>query len=68
MKPITKLLPAIGLFLLAFEASGQGCSDAGLCTLNSFKPNPADSTAYANQLKSGLSYGIADRFCPEIPG
>jgi len=60
MKPITKLLPAIGLFLLALKASGQGCSDAGLCTLNSFKPNPADSTSYTSQLKSGLSYGIAD--------
>ncbi len=42
-------------------ANGQGCSDAGICTLESFKPNTADSSAHAwNQLNTSISYGSAD--------
>lgn len=40
---------------------GQGCSDAGFCTLNSFKPNTADSSRFAdNQIKVGAFFGLAD--------
>jgi len=40
---------------------GQGCSDAGFCTINSFKPNGADSTSVLNnQFKIGAFYGMAD--------
>lgn len=40
---------------------GQGCSDAGFCTINSFKPHSTDSTAkIRNQVKAGISYGSAD--------
>jgi hypothetical protein len=40
---------------------GQGCSDAGFCTLNSFKPNSTDSTKLLNnQLKVGAFFGKAD--------
>lgn len=40
---------------------GQGCSDAGFCTIDSFKPNTNDSTKVANnQLKVGAFFGIAD--------
>jgi len=40
---------------------GQGCSDAGFCTINSFKPNNADSTKiFNNQFKVGAFLGKAD--------
>jgi len=40
---------------------GQGCSDAGFCTINSFKPNSTDSTkATCNQFKIGAFFGSAD--------
>ncbi len=39
----------------------QGCSDAGFCTINSFKPNITDSTGITNnQLKVGAFFGKAD--------
>lgn len=52
------------VILLAFQASycyGQGCSDAGFCTVNSFKPNSMDSTEVLNnQLNIGTFFGNAD--------
>lgn len=56
-----KYLTIILLFTLIWEASGQGCSDAGFCTLNSFKPDNPEAAAEArNQFKIGASYGAAD--------
>ena len=51
--------------LLSSSVNGQGCSDAGFCTMNSFKPNSNDSlmassSKQANQIKIGVSYGQAD--------
>ena len=40
---------------------GQGCSDAGFCTINSFKPNGVDSSKlYNKQFKVGTFFGKAD--------
>lgn len=54
----------IAIILFVFGASysyGQGCSDAGFCTINSFKPNSTDSTEVLNnQFKIGAFYGKAD--------
>ena len=47
------------LIFLAVDVYGQGCSDAGFCTLNSFKPH-ADSTTFSNMLKVGANVGVAD--------
>lgn len=48
-------------FLLTGEAFAQGCSDAGICTVHSFKPNGLDSISdNPNQFKAGISYGAAD--------
>lgn len=42
-------------------SNGQGCSDAGFCTINSFKPNNTDSTQETkNQFKTGAFWGNAD--------
>lgn len=39
----------------------QGCSDAGFCTINSFKPSGPDSSkALRNQFKTGAFFGKAD--------
>jgi hypothetical protein len=56
------ILLAITLFYLLTNYSyGQGCSDAGFCTINSFKPNSTDSTeVFNNQFKVGAFYGNAD--------
>lgn len=54
------LMAALPLFTAQFLRA-QGCSDAGFCTLNSFKPAPAEAAATArNQVKLGASYGAAD--------
>ncbi|MFZ1704309.1 MAG: hypothetical protein WAT79_08175 [Saprospiraceae bacterium] len=40
---------------------GQGCSDAGFCTINSFKPSQEDTTkSKNNQCKIGGFFGSAD--------
>ena len=47
--------------LVAGHSYGQGCSDAGFCTIDSFKPNSTDSAKVLNnQLKAGAFYGKAD--------
>jgi hypothetical protein len=54
---IVPILIAIG----ASYSYGQGCSDAGFCTINSFKPNITDSNVVLNkQFKIGAFYGKAD--------
>lgn len=57
-----KTIPAICLFIsLAIIGKGQGCSDAGFCTINSLKPHETDTIAErTNQIKTGISYGKAD--------
>ena len=43
------------------HAFSQGCSDAGFCTINSFKPGSEDSSSQEqNQLKVGAFFGSAD--------
>jgi hypothetical protein len=47
------------LVFLAIDIYGQGCSDAGFCTLNSFMPH-ADSAEFHSKLKVGANVGAAD--------
>ena len=73
MNKLNLFLITTTLFLFATNISlGQGCSDAGFCTINSFKPYSIDSSAYNfdstitsnqvinNQIKVGFFYGDAD--------
>jgi hypothetical protein len=62
MKKLTFILMTIALYTLGTNYSyGQGCSDAGFCTINSFKPNNTDSTKLLNnQFKVGAFFGKAD--------
>ena len=49
------------ILLFSSSANGQGCSDAGFCSLNSIKPSGDDSlSSKNNQVKIGAFYGIAD--------
>ena len=59
-KKVWVLAAALGAFVSG-NVQAQGCSDAGICTINSFKPNSADSAAVGrHQLKVGAFYGQAD--------
>ena len=46
----------------SFSAAGQGCSDAGFCTVDAFKSPVGDSARNEtkNHLKIGASFGKAD--------
>lgn len=53
----------IGLLFLSgiHPLNGQGCSDAGFCTMNSFKAHGDEGAeSLANQIKLGAFYGLAD--------
>lgn len=61
LKNYPLFLVAALILSFAQNSLAQGCSDAGFCTLNSFKPDAAaDAPAKANQLKIGGSFGGAD--------
>ncbi len=52
------LLTAILFGFATNYTYGQGCSDAGFCTINSFKPNSTeDNEIFNNQFKVGASFG-----------
>jgi len=54
-------LTACLMVLLSYYTNAQGCSDAGFCTIDSFKPNSEDGIAInQNQFKIGFSFGGAD--------
>lgn len=58
-----KTIQKVGVLIVALLSqftNAQGCSDAGFCTLSSFKPNTETSPA-ANQIKLGLFLGSADQ-------
>ena len=55
-----KILATLFLGLITYVSTAQGCSDAGFCTLNNFKPNEINDNAMKNQIKIGTSYGGAD--------
>lgn len=49
------------LVLLVNNIHGQGCSDAGFCSISALKPMAEkDSFATKNQIKFGFSYGVAE--------
>jgi hypothetical protein len=57
----SRFIITILLLSLTCSIKGQGCSDAGFCTLNSFKPNNSDIEPGAiNRFKIGAAYGDAD--------
>ncbi len=58
-----KLILTAALFLLASSKFlyAQGCSDAGVCTMNSFKPHDEEPEKQLfNQFKIGSFIGLAD--------
>lgn len=62
MNFINLIIIAISLVCLGTNHTfSQGCSDAGFCTMNSFKPNSVDSVhVLHNQFKIGTFFGKAD--------
>lgn len=56
-----RILVGMIFMLITSLSYAQGCSDAGICTIHSFKPNGLDSISEnQNQFKAGVSYGAAD--------
>lgn len=52
----TTFIALIILTLFTFQANAQGCSDAGFCTIDSFKPGETNQlTTMKNQIKAGVS-------------
>ncbi len=68
--PIKSILLTTLYCCIVIAGHAQGCSDAGFCTLSSFKPQVADSSAqsFDNQVKVGLSYGQADHDITVLAG
>lgn len=61
MKKFKFILTATICFTIGTNNTfGQGCSDAGFCTIDSFKPNNTHNYEVSNQLKLGAYYGLAD--------
>lgn len=62
MKKAASALIATALCAIATnDGQAQGCSDAGVCTMSSFKPHEAESTKEQyNQVKVGGFVGTAD--------
>lgn len=49
----------VGLF--SVKTNAQGCSDAGFCTIDAFKPNGNhNEKTFKNKLKLGVNFGSAD--------
>ena len=62
MKNLQTKLILISTLFFAITSYGQGCSDAGFCTMNSFKPNEnQNEKTKNNQLKVGVFTGMADQ-------
>lgn len=56
-----KLILTFAAIVATNPLFSQGCSDAGICTINNFKPEISDSSYKTkNQIKVGVSYGKAD--------
>lgn len=52
---------SFGILLITVNLNAQGCSDAGFCTLNSFKGEVQDSiSSLKSEFNIGLNYGEAD--------
>ena len=61
MKLICNIVWLTLILLLTKVSIGQGCSDAGFCTISSIKPDDHDSTeTINNQIKVGIFLGNAD--------
>ena len=61
MKFLGNILFILSTFIFVQNINGQGCSDAGFCTIDNFKPGSTDTISEnLNTLKIGLSYGSAD--------
>jgi hypothetical protein len=57
----TFFITFVFLTWVSLQSFGQGCSDAGFCTINSLKPGTADDDpSIPNQCKIGIFMGKAD--------
>lgn len=55
MKKLLFILP----LLFGYSVYSQGCSDAGICTVDNMKYQENDSLVYKNAVKIGFNYGLS---------
>lgn len=55
MKKLLFILP----LLFGYTLYSQGCSDAGICTVDNMKYQENDSLVYDNAVKTGFNYGLS---------
>lgn len=55
-----KILLGLSIALCSVLVQAQGCSDAGICTLDNLQANLSDSLVFKNELKIGSNLGLAD--------
>jgi hypothetical protein len=55
-----KIIAILFIVFTITKAYSQGCSDAGFCTMDAFKPAIYKDSLDKNQVKIGFSYGQAD--------
>lgn len=63
MKYLIKFNTILLFTLISTSSYSQGCSDAGVCTINNFKDhsfNTSQETAKRNLFQSGITYGIGE--------
>ena len=63
MKYVIKFNAVLLLLLINVSSYSQGCSDAGVCTINNFKDhsfNISQETAKRNFFQSGITYGVGE--------
>jgi hypothetical protein len=60
MKISSIFLIAISVLLISTPSYGQGCSDAGFCTLSGLKPQTDSVRSSLAQIKAGMTIGWAD--------
>lgn len=63
MKIKLSILALVLIVAFAYNLNAQGCSDAGFCTLNAFKPDAGstENSGMKTQVRAGVSYGQADQ-------
>lgn len=59
-KRLGRVFLVVGAFTLGSQLYAQGCSDAGFCTVQTFRPRAEPVEGYRQEIRVGASLGIAD--------
>lgn len=63
MRIVFKIVPFLLLFNISYTSFSQGCSDAGVCTINNIKDhslNVTNESLHRSSFHSGITYGLGE--------